>query len=412
MKSVREIALQVLTEWSHQKQFAQDLLDGACRHHRLSPPDAGLLHHLVLGVLRNLTLLDRWTDELCAHRHLDHRSRWVLNIGLAQLLILDLPPHAAVNETVNIAGRARGLVNAILRRADRERAQWLAAAGAWPLDVRTSHPEFLVQRWQRVFGVEKTRALCEWNQQPAGMYVRINPLHPGASEWLAGARGIEKAGQGFYRCESLPREALAAGLCYAQDPSTAIAPLMLGAQPEETILDACAAPGGKTSMLASAMQNTGRLIAADSSAARLPRLRENLIRLRVTNAQIVQYDVTSDKPPPWGDILFDRILLDVPCSNTGVMRRRVDVRWRLNESEFVALAATQTRLFLASLRHLKPGGTLVYSTCSIDPEENRAVVDAVLSAHPTITLAAEHLVFPPEAQADGAYAARLVLREG
>jgi 16S rRNA (cytosine967-C5)-methyltransferase len=407
--SVREIAVRVLSEWSQQKQFAQDLLDEACRRHHLSPPDAGLLHHIVLGVLRNLSLLDHWISTLCSHPHLDHHTRWVLRIGLAQLLLLDMPPHAAVNETVEIAGKARSIVNAILRRADRERAALLGSTMSLPLEVRTSHPGFLVRRWRETLGAERADALCGWNQDPAGTFVRLNPLHPGAASWMADACGLEDVGGGFYRCESLPREALAAGLCYAQDPATAIATVLLGAQPGDAILDACAAPGGKTAMLAAMMNNQGRIIASDSSEARLKRLRENLSILRVTNAGVFVHDLASDKAAPWGDTLFDRILLDVPCSNTGVMRRRVDVRWRLREEDFSQFAAFQSRLLQNSLRFLKPGGTVVYSTCSIDQEENRGVIDRVLAANPALALIEERLVFPPADHSDGAYAARLVL---
>jgi len=409
--SVREIALDVLGEWSHQRQYAQDLLDTACRRHSLSGPDAALLHLIVLGVVRHLSLLDHWTDELCSHRHLDHRSRWVLRIGLVQVLVLDLPPHAAVNESVNIAGRARGLVNAVLRRAVREREQWLAAADAWPLEIRTSHPAFLVARWQEAFGGPRTRALCEWNQQPAANYVRLNPLHPDAAGCVGRMAESEDLGGGFHRCATLPRDALAAGQCYAQDPSTAIAPLMLGARPGELVLDACAAPGGKTAILAAAMQNTGRIIAADSSSARLPRLRDNLRRLRVANAVVFEHDLTSRRAAPWGDQKFDRILLDAPCSNTGVMRRRVDVRWRLHEDDFEILAAVQRRLLQAAVPLLKPGGSLVYSTCSVDAAENRAVVEAALAEHPFLALDAERFAFPPEAGSDGAYAALLTSRK-
>jgi 16S rRNA (cytosine967-C5)-methyltransferase len=140
----------------------------------------------------------------------------------------------------------------------------------------------------------------------------------------------------------------------------------------------------------------------------LNRLRENLTRLHVRNAQVMQHDLLSDAPAPFGDILFDRILLDVPCSNSGVMRRRVDVRWRLQEDEFTALAVTQRAICEAALRYLKPGGSLVYSTCSIDPEENQHIVKAVLEAHPELEMAESRLVFPPKDLMDGAFAARLV----
>lgn len=160
------------------------------------------------------------------------------------------------------------------------------------------------------------------------------------------------------------------------------------------------------------MRNEGRLIAADSAAPRLARLRANLDRLLVKNAQVFHHDLASDAPAPWGGVRFDRILLDVPCSNTGVMRRRVDVRWRIRPGEFSTLATAQTRLLLAAIRHLRPGGTLVYSTCSIDAVENRGVIQAALEQAPSLRLQEERLVFPPDEQMDGAYAARLMADAG
>lgn len=410
--SVRELAVRILADWSKGRKFAQDLLDETCRTRGLAPSDAGLLHSIVLAALRNLTLLDHWTDQLTGCRHLDHHTRWILRIGLVQLLMLELPPHAAVNETVKLAGKARSLVNAVLRRADRERETLLHQRESLPLATRTSHPDFLIQRWTEAFGEGGAVRLCEWNQTPAPAFIRVNLLHPDAPAWLAREQGLVDVGHGFHRCETLPRAALEQGLCYAQDPSTGIAPLMLGAQPGETILDACAAPGGKTSLIATMMRNEGRLIAADSAAPRLARLRANLDRLLVKNAQVFHHDLASDAPAPWGGVRFDRILLDVPCSNTGVMRRRVDVRWRIRPGEFSTLATAQTRLLLAAIRHLRPGGTLVYSTCSIDAVENRGVIQAALEQAPSLRLQEERLVFPPDEQMDGAYAARLMADAG
>lgn len=300
------------------------------------------------------------------------------------------------------------MVNAVLRRASREGAALVAQAAELPLPVRTSHPEWLVKRWQAAFGPERTAALCEWNQQAADTFVRVNRLHPGAAGF---AERMADAGcdsfSGFFRCRVLPREELADGVCYAQDPGTALAPRLLDPQPGELVLDACAAPGGKTAMLAELMRNQGRIIACDVSPSRLDRLRSNLARMRVGVAEVWRHDWLGDLAPPWGDLRFDRILLDVPCSNTGVMRRRVDVRWRLQEGDFAKLAETQLRMLLGCARLLKPEGMLVYSTCSIDPEENRDVVDRALHAGASFRLLEDKSEFPPEAGFDGAYAARL-----
>jgi 16S rRNA (cytosine967-C5)-methyltransferase len=180
---------------------------------------------------------------------------------------------------------------------------------------------------------------------------------------------------------------------------------LLDPRPGETVLDACAAPGGKTALMAAMMGNEGRIIACDVSPGRIQRLRDNLQRLHVRIAEVRRHDPASDEAPPWGDVLFDRILLDVPCSNSGVMRRRVDVRWRLQEGDFKRLADMQSRLLRQSQRHLKPGGALVYSTCSLDEEENRGVVNRVLAEFPGLRLEDEVRSIPPVVGFDGAYAA-------
>ena len=276
-----------------------------------------------------------------------------------------------------------------------------------PPSIAFSQPEFLVQRWTRQFDAAQAAAICAWNQEPSSVYVRANGLMPGAEQAVKALPGLEDIGGGFFRCEGLPRAALASGACYAQDPSTAVAPRLLDPQPGETVLDACAAPGGKAAILAQLMRNEGTLVACDSSGARLRRLSGNLKRLGV-NAQVFIHDWAKSAPPPWGDLRFDRILLDVPCSNTGVMRRRVDVRWRIKLEEFRTLAALQLQLIKTAAALLKPGGTLVYSTCSLDAEENQEVVAKALADLPRLKLIETQQVLPQRDGFDGAYAAKLV----
>jgi len=407
MPSSRSLALELLQEWNRGEQYASALLDEVVITHRLEPRDAALLQSIVLGTLRHLSLLDHWIDGLTDGKHLERHTEWTLRMGLAQLLILDMPPHAVVNETVALAGRARGLVNAVLRRADRERPAIMAERPTLPPSIAFSQPEFLVQRWTRQFDAAQAAAICAWNQEPSAVYVRANGLMPSAEEALKALPGLEDIGGGFFRCEGLPRAALASGTCYAQDPSTAVAPRLLDPQPGETVLDACAAPGGKAAILAQLMRNEGTLVACDSSGARLRRLSGNLKRLGV-HAQVFIHDWAKSAPPPWGDLRFDRILLDVPCSNTGVMRRRVDVRWRIKLEEFRALAALQLQLIKTAAALLKPGGTLVYSTCSLDAEENQEVVAKALADLPGLKLIETKQVLPQRDGFDGAYAAKLV----
>lgn len=395
---VRGLAIDVLGEWARGERYASDILDQAQREVDLIAPDAAFLREIVLTTLRNLSLLDHWIAVLTEDKHLDHRCRWGLRIGLSQILLSKVSEHAAVNETVAATGRARGLINAVLRRACREGAELIAAAAELPLETRTSHPKWLVQRWTAAFGAEKTTALCEWNQQPAATLGRANRLHP----------EMASAVDDFTTYEHLPRAELAAGMVYIQDPSTLIAPRLLKPEAGMRVLDACAAPGGKTAFMAQLMGNEGEIVACDVSEGRLRRLTNNLKRLGVTNTGVELHDWTSDAMPAFVGEGFDRILLDVPCSNTGVMRRRVDVRWRLEESSFEQQTATQERLLRSTLRALKPGGALVYSTCSIDPEENGPLVRRVLESLTGFRLEAEESSFPPDSGMDGAYAAKII----
>jgi 16S rRNA (cytosine967-C5)-methyltransferase len=408
--SVRRLSVDLLQHWQKSGRYAADLLDATARRAELSAANTAFLHDICLTSLRHLSLLDHWIKHLTEGKSLDHRTRWLLRIGLCQLLLLEVPSHAAVNETVGCAGRSGALINAVLRRADRERAALLQERSRLPFATAYSHPEFLVRRWIKAMGKEKAQALCQWNQDPAPTYIRLNRLHEDAPARITELPGLTalEGYEDFYRCESPPRDALRQGLCYAQDPSTSHAPLMLAPRPGETVLDACAAPGGKTALLAQLMLDQGQIIACDSSAPRLQRLRENLNRLRVRCAQVHQYDFLSDTAPPFGPMQFDRILLDVPCSNTGVMRRRVDVRWRLTEQDFPALNCTQRALIKAAIPLLKVGGSLVYSTCSLDMVENQQLMREFLAAHPEFEMAESRLLFPPKEGVDGGYAARLV----
>jgi 16S rRNA (cytosine967-C5)-methyltransferase len=334
-----------------------------------------------------------------------------LRLGLYQLLIAKTAEHAAVNETVEIAPKHhRTITNAILRRAAREREELERKANAQPLDVRASHPKFLIEHWQRRFGTDATKALCNWNNQPPSIYARINQLKIDRQDFLARYRNARELPNvsNFVELPTLA-EAIQAGDCYVQDPSTAIACELLQPQTDEKILDACAAPGGKTSYLAELMKNRGLLIACDREPERLCLLEENLTRLGVSNARIVRQDWT--KPPISAEILsaapFHRILVDAPCSNTGVMRRRVDVRWRLTVKDFDRMRARQVEIVRATAPLLKPGGVLVYSTCSLEREENEEVVQELLRTMSILQLEEERRSLPFREGFDGAFVARL-----
>ena len=407
--NTRLLAWQILRTWQPDGVFADEMIDHTARLHALSPSNRAFLNALVLAALRHRSLLDAWIDHLRDGGKLDHDTRGWLHLGLVQCLILGLPEHAAVHETVDLAGRGRGLVNAVLRRALRERQALEELRSAAPPEIRYSLPGFLLARWEKHYQTEGMERLAAWSNTPAPIIVRANELIPGSTGQLAAIPGLTPIGghPGFFLCADLPREALTAGWCYAQDPATAAAPLLLAPEPGMDVLDACAAPGGKAILLATMMQNQGRLIATDASPKRLERLRSNLTRLHVLNAETVRHDwETSGAPPAWQQGFpdgFHRILLDTPCSNTGVIRRRVDVRWRLRPDFLTEVTSRQRKLLAALLLLLRPGGRLVYSTCSIEPEENGRITGTVLAKLPGFRQLETRALVPHLSGTDGAW---------
>jgi 16S rRNA (cytosine967-C5)-methyltransferase len=214
---------------------------------------------------------------------------------------------------------------------------------------------------------------------------------------------------GFFKLEGpLPTALLASGALYIQDPATRHCVDLLDPQPGEYMLDACAAPGGKSFLIAAALGSAKTLTCTDSNEKRLPRLRQNLERLNAADATIALHDWTQPAPPAWHSS-FDGILLDVPCSNTGVLRRRVDVRWRLQAPDIANLVQTQRKILEHALPCLKPGGRLVYSTCSLEHAENLGQIEAFLTAHPDLTLHSTREALPFRDHTDGAFAARIGL---
>jgi len=448
----------------------EDLLESALARAHLSTQDRGLCHELVYGVVRWQAALDFLITRKTPGRTQKSALQNLLRLGLYQIFWLDrIPNHAAVNETVEQAkqngfGPQAGFINAILRGYLREfdaTKALLADLKTSQPDIGYSHPGWLVDRWQKRWGTEKAARLMEWNNTPPKTFARVNelrfqrdetgdegragyvfqrsPSEVGSVRAVSGSEPLgahevtrptlhnagdlltlwrdENVDYDFVRRDWLeenlvfelkshpPLSKLASflqGLFYIQDPSTLLAVRELDPQPGETILDLCAAPGGKLTYIAQCMSNQGRLVAHDTYPERLQMIAENCARLGVTIAETVL--------PPALDrrtAAFDRVLLDAPCSNTGVMRRRVDLRWRIRPEEIERLRATQLGLLREAAGHLKPGGTLVYSTCSLEPEENKSVVREFLGGEPAFGLDGQRELVPFADETDGAYVARL-----
>ncbi len=410
--SARQIALSALRTWRKGKRFADSIISDCLAKAELTESDRAFAFELFYGVLRSLILLDFWVGCLRASR-VDVDLRDVLRLGLYQLFLLETAPHAAVRETVELVPRRqRPIVNGMLRAAIRRQSELLARADAEPLFVRASHPQFLVQRWQQHFGARYTEELCKWNNFPAPIYGRINHLRIDREEFLRlypDSRPQTRNPE-FVKFDVFPKEAVKQGYCYIQDPSTAIACRILSPQAGEKILDACAAPGGKTGYVAQLMENRGTIVACDRDPDRLQMLKENMTRLGVGIVHIFVHDWTRGRVPIEiaSAAPFHRILLDAPCSNTGVMRRRVDVRWRLQPADFLRMQQRQLEIICALVPLLKPKGTLVYSTCSLEPEENEQVVRQALTRAAILRLEEQKRSFPLKDRLDGAFAAKFI----
>ncbi len=404
---VRQAAVSALRAWAKGHDYAETLIERHAQRRKLSSADRALLQAILFGVLRHRRMLDHWIGKLRTGK-LDAETRDILRVGLCQLLILGLPDHAAVNETVE-AGKAsvRSLINAVLRRATLSKKRMLDDVDDLAPAVIHSHPDWLYNRWRQAFGRRAALALMEWNNLPSQTFFRVNPLAP-SPEFLPGNELA--TAPGYYELDgSIPIALLASGSVYIQDPATRHAVDLLAPKPDEKILDACAAPGGKAFLIAAALGSANGLVCTDSNEKRLPRLQENLTRLHAAEAEISVHDWTQPAPAKWHGH-FDGILLDVPCSNTGVVRRRVDVRWRLQAPDIEKIALTQRKILENAITCLKPNGRLVYSTCSIEMEENRGQVDAFLADHPEFSLIASADALPFRDHTDGAYAALLQRR--
>ena len=409
--SARQIALGALRVWRTQRRFADSTISSLLAKTELSASNRAFALELFYGVLRNLLLLDFWIGCLRASR-IDPGLRDLLRLGLYQLLFLKTAEHAAVYETVELAPKSqRAIVNGMLRAAARRQDELRTRGDAQPLFVRTSHPQFLIARWQQHFGAETAKELCRWNNAPPPIYGRINRLKIDREDFLRKYPGSPALVHNpeFVEFHAWPTDALNLGRCYIQDPSTAIACELLDPQPGEKILDACAAPGGKTGYIAQLMKNRGVIVACDRDPERLRVLESNVTQLGIQIIRIFRLDWTRGRVPREIASIgpFDRILVDAPCTNTGVMRRRVDVRWRLRPKDFIRMPKEQFQISRAAISLLKPGGVFVYSTCSLEPEENEQLIGRLLNEFPRIRPAREESCLPFRDHFDGAFAARL-----
>jgi 16S rRNA (cytosine967-C5)-methyltransferase len=418
----RQAAYAVLTQVRAGKPF--DLaLDRAVK--RLAEPDRRLAHELAAGVLRSQTTLDERLAPLVPRgwSSVAPELKDVLRLGAFQLGALDrVPAHAAVDTSVALAksaggDRAGGFVNAVLRRLSAADGPELGAAEP-RLAEDASHPPWLVERWLTRFGPEETAALLRWNNtRPRLVLQPARAAQPELEQrWRAAGIDVTPApfGAGLTTDRTRPGElpGYREGAFIVQDPAQALLTWFADLPPDATVYDACAAPGGKTIALG---RGTRRVIAADISRSRVRRLAENLERAGSGREHAVVADAGRPPVRPLG-----AVVLDAPCLGTGTLARHPDARWRVSPEALVALERRQRMLLDAAAAAVAPGGLLVYSTCSLEPEENGQQVDAFLEHHPEFrrepnetfppaltSPEGDLMILPQRHHMDGAFAARL-----
>jgi 16S rRNA (cytosine967-C5)-methyltransferase len=368
----------------------------AAKEEDLNAADGGLCHELVLGVLRWQSQLDKIIEYYADRKvnSLDLGVRLALRLGLYQLRFLTrVPASAAVNESVNLVGHARlrsaqGLVNAVLRRATRERDYDPAAGISDPIEeiaVQTSHPVWLIQRWVRSFGIEETRSFAQANNQTPPTALRIVHSRANESDLLTKLRSagatVEPSpiAPGAWRvsdAQSLLRQLASVGEVYLQDEASQLVAGVLEPQAGQQVLDLCAAPGGKTTQIADLVRDRALIVAADLSPRRLNTVAKTSMVQQLTSIKCLVLDATRPLPFPAG--VFDRVLVDAPCSGTGTLRHNPEIRWRISADDIQSLSARQKQLLLNAASVVKPGGRLIYSTCSVELDENEEVVSSFL----------------------------------
>ncbi|MGI6224901.1 MAG: 16S rRNA (cytosine(967)-C(5))-methyltransferase RsmB [Peptococcales bacterium] len=403
----RHVALKVLYQVNEEEAYANLALDQAFSQFQLADPrDKGLATELVYGCSKYRGRLD-WVINQFAKPPVEKMAPWIRNIirlGLYQILFLDkVPVSAAINESVKLAKKyghsgTIKFVNGVLRNIERNKTKITYP----PLDKKPvehisifySFPTWLVKRWVNDYGVENTIKLCTFFNNPSPLWIRTNTLRispKDLKEQLAN-QGIRlqeslKVPEGFKVLDNMDvggSKEFHKGFFTVQDESSMLVSHVLAPQKGQVILDVCSGPGGKTSHLAQLMENQGRIIAFDVHEHRLQLIRETCARLGITNVKTVLKDARLVSEVVQNAV--DLVLVDAPCSGLGVLGRRPDARWRKKKEDIIVLQTIQKEILQAASKLVKPGGALVYSTCTITKEENNLVVENFIAKNPEFYL--------------------------
>lgn len=448
---VRYEAICILRRIEDEEVFARELLSVRCSQGDLSKVDKNLLTALVNGVVRNRLPLDTIISffSKISFNKIEPWVLYALRLGLYQIVYLDkIPVSAAVNTSVELVKKivhrtdAVRFANAVLRSVERsiqnksvpgqevgdpqrylfrKEDTWCEfqhplfpdpnKRSASYLAIQYSHPEWFIKRLINRYGKEKAIEICKINNLPPKLFLRVNQQKISIREFLALLDHAGVSSQTIDDSVAVDDVAVSdipgfeEGLFYVQDVSATRVAQFLRVEKSNRVLDVCAAPGGKATHIAEMVGEAGKVYAMDFSLKRLHLVRDNCLRMGVHNVSLVCGDASEGRVPFRGG--FDRILIDAPCSNTGVLSRRAEARWRLKEKDIGMLASLQYSILETGAALLKPNGFLVYSTCSIEPEENREIIKRFRDNEPRFSLDGEEQSLPDRYTGDGGYMARL-----
>jgi 16S rRNA (cytosine967-C5)-methyltransferase len=398
----RQVALEVLNRVEEQKSYSNLELKHVLERTELSAPDVGLVTELVYGTIQRQHTLDYVLSHFVKGKKVQPWVRNLLRLSLYQIRFLDrIPDRAAVHEAVEIAKRKghqgiASMVNGVLRNVLRQPDVWerLPEGDAVKrMAIAESHPEWLVRRWINTYGEETARSICQSNNRAPHTAVRVNTLKTTRDDLLqrlgeefpgVKASALSPYGIVFPGGHAAGTVWFRDGFFTVQDESSMLVAPALAVQPGMRVLDACAAPGGKTTHLAELMQNRGEIVASDVHPHKRDLIAQTARRLGIDIIEAIVSDALHLPDKNLG--VFDRILLDAPCTGFGVIRRKPDLKWNKTAEDVKEIAALQMELLKQVSKLLAPGGMLVYSTCTIEPEENEQIVRRFVSEHPHFEL--------------------------
>ncbi len=418
MDQARNAAVAVIDEVFNRGAYSNIALSKILRSSELRDVDRRFCTELVNGTVKCGASLD-WIISKYVTRPLkkiEPKVLSILRLGIYQLKFLDrVPPSAAVNTSVEIAKTvsvgASKFVNAILRSMLREpsKSEFPSDDAPQSLALRTFHPTWLVERWIDQFGLEQTKKFLDADNQPPPITLRVNRLKTTRAELIERLRSMNVDAQpsalveDAIVCRKLGAlnnfAPLSEGACIIQDESSMLAARALEPRPNDFVIDCCAAPGGKSTHMAELMNDRGMVIAVDVHEHKIKLIADNAARLGLKIVKPLLMDAREIGNEFRGRA--DRILVDVPCSGLGVLRRKADLRWKKNPTEFPALRELQSEILSSAAQALKSGGVMVYSTCTLERAENEGVVENFLSDHKDFSLVEQKTLLPTVGGTDG-----------